>query len=63
MHARVSHYSLEGDADRAVREFEQLPMDQLAGHQGNMLLVDRANKRAITITFWDTEENLRGTTE
>ena len=67
MHARVSFYEVAsgGDAAAAVKVFEDTmaPLQQMKGHQGATLLVDRDNGRAITITYWDTEENLRSSAE
>ncbi len=64
MHARVSFYDV-GDADMAVKGFESAvdTVKQMEGNQGLMLLVDRNSGKAITITFWDTEERVRATTE
>ena len=67
MHARVSFYQLGegGDPDAAVKGFEDsvAAVEELPGEQGAMLLVDRSTGKAITITFWDTEENLHGSAE
>jgi heme-degrading monooxygenase HmoA len=67
MHARVSFYEVAsgGDAAAAVKGFEDAmaPLQQMKGHQGATLLVDRDNGKAITITYWDTEENLRSSAE
>jgi heme-degrading monooxygenase HmoA len=67
MHARVSFYEVAsgGDAAVAVKGFEDAmaPLQQMKGHQGATLLVDRDNGKAITITYWDTEENLRSSAE
>ncbi|MFN2490194.1 MAG: hypothetical protein ABR529_10755 [Actinomycetota bacterium] len=67
MHARVSFYQLAegGDADAAVRGFESSVSDveELEGEQGVMLLIDRDSGKAITVTFWDTEENLQSSAE
>ena len=67
MHARVSFYELAagGDADAAVKGFEDAldPLRQMEGNQGAELLVDRDSGKAITITYWDTEEHLRSSGE
>jgi heme-degrading monooxygenase HmoA len=66
MHARVSFYDVtEGQADNVVTGFQSAQNDvmQMQGNEGGMLLVDREGKKAITITFWDSEDNLRATTE
>jgi heme-degrading monooxygenase HmoA len=67
MHARVSFY--EGasgeDAGAAVKSFEDVldPLRQMEGNQGATLLVDRDSGKAITITYWDTEEHLQSSVE
>lgn len=67
MHARVSFYQLGegGDIQAAVKAFEDSVgvVQQMEGQQGLMLLVDRDGGKAITITFWDTEEHLRSSAE
>ena len=63
MHARVSFY--EGgagmDVDSAVQAFRDAvdSVQQMDGNKGATLLVDRSSGKAITITFWDTEEQLQ----
>ena len=67
MHARVSFYQLgEGvDADAAVKSFGDSAgvVEQMDGQRGLMLLIDRDSGKAITLTFWDTEEHLRSSAE
>ena len=67
MHARVSFYEVAsgGDAAAAVKGFEDAmdPVRQLEGNRGVELLVDRDSGKAITITYWDTEEHLRSSAE
>jgi heme-degrading monooxygenase HmoA len=67
MHARVSFYRLgEGtDPDTAVKGFENSvgAVEELEGQRGVMLLVDRDSRKAITITYWDSEEHLRSSAE
>ncbi len=66
MHARVSYYELgEGSADDVVRAFDGASgsLEQMRGNQGAMLLVDEGTKKAITITFWESEDALRESTE
>jgi heme-degrading monooxygenase HmoA len=66
MHARVSFYDVTGgQADDVVTAFQsaQNDVEQMQGNQGGMLLVDREGKKAITITFWDSEDDLRATAE
>jgi heme-degrading monooxygenase HmoA len=67
MHARVSFYEVAsgGDAAAAVKGFEDAmaPLQQMEGHRGATLLVDGENGKAITITYWETEEHLRSSAE
>ena len=60
MHARVSFYDAQTRADDAIKAFEQVtgPIEEMEGNRGGMLLIDRGSGKAITITFWDTEEDL-----
>ena len=54
-----------GDVDAAVEGFEDAmePLRGLEGHQGATLLVSRDSGKAITITYWDSEEHLRSSVE
>lgn len=67
MHARVSFYegTPGGDVDTAVKGFEDAlePLQQMKGHRAATLLVDRGSGKAITITYWDTEEDLESSAE
>lgn len=67
MHARVSFYEVAsgGDAAAAVKGFEDAmePVRQMEGNQGAALLVDRNSGKAITITYWDTEDHLQSSAE
>jgi heme-degrading monooxygenase HmoA len=67
MHARVSFYEgvAQQDVDAAVRAFENAvgSVQEMDGNKGATLLVDRASGKAITITYWDTEEQLRSSAE
>ena len=67
MHARVSFYEVAsgGDAAAAVKGFEDAmqPLLQMEGNQGVELLVDQDSGKAITITYWDTEEHLQSSAE
>jgi heme-degrading monooxygenase HmoA len=66
MHARVSFYdaSTEG-VDAGIEQFRdvQANVQQMQGNQGGMLLVDREGGKAITITFWDSADDLQATSE
>jgi heme-degrading monooxygenase HmoA len=66
MHARVSFYeaSTEG-VDAGIEQFRavQASVQQMQGNQGGMLLVDREGGKAITITFWDSADDLQATSE
>ena len=63
MHARVSFY--EGGSEDAIRGFEQVAgqIREMEGNQGAMLLVDRGNWKAITITLWDSEDTMQRSAE
>lgn len=67
MHARVSFY--EGgagtDVDSAVQAFQNAvnSVQEMEGNQGATLLVERNSGKAITITYWDSEEHLQGSVE
>jgi heme-degrading monooxygenase HmoA len=67
MHARVSFYEggTEFDFDKGVRAFEEAlsSVQEMEGEQGATLLVDRKSGKAITITYWDTEEHLESSVE
>ena len=62
MHARVSFYNL-GDASRddVARAFDDArgPVEQMQGNQGGMVLVSPDTAKAITITFWESEDALK----
>jgi heme-degrading monooxygenase HmoA len=62
VHARVSFYNL-GNASRddVARAFDDArgPVEQMQGNQGGMVLCSPDAGRAITITFWESEEALR----
>ena len=64
MFARVSFYNLDNASrDDAVRAFEDArgPVEQMQGNQGGMLLVSPETGKAITITFWESDEALQAT--
>ena len=67
MHARVSFY--EGgpgvDFDSGVQAFQNAvsSVEEMDGNQGATLLVDRDSGKAITITYWDTQEQLQASVE
>ena len=67
MHARVSFYELGsgGDIDAAVKGFEGAvdPVRQMEGNLGATFLVDRGSGKAISITYWDSEEHLQSSVE
>ena len=67
MHARVSLY--EGgpgvNVDSAVQAFEDAlnALKQVEGYQGASLFADRNNGKAVTVTYWDTEDHLKASVE
>jgi heme-degrading monooxygenase HmoA len=66
MHARVSFYDLSAEqADAGIEGFQsvQESVQQMQGNQGGMLLVDREGGKAITITFWDSADDLQTSSE
>jgi heme-degrading monooxygenase HmoA len=67
MHARVSFYEVAsgGDTAAGVKGFEDAmqPLLQMEGNRGVELLVDQDSGKAITITYWETEEDLRSSAE
>ena len=61
MHARVSTYDLSLDKlDDGVRGFRDAidRIQELDGCQEAILLVDRENGQAVTITFWDNTHSM-----
>jgi heme-degrading monooxygenase HmoA len=68
MHARVSLYEGGGavaEVDTAVQAFKDAlnALREIDGHQGATLLVDRNSGKAVTITYWDTEDHLKASVE
>jgi heme-degrading monooxygenase HmoA len=64
MHARVTRLEASPERlDEMTRQFEEqtVPvLDGLAGYKGYVLLVDRGSGAAIAVTYWESEEALRG---
>lgn len=67
MHARVTR--LEGSPERLdemTSQFEErtVPViEGLDGYKGYVLLVDRGSGAAMAVTYWESEEALRGSDE
>jgi heme-degrading monooxygenase HmoA len=66
MHARMSRFAgLPPERiDQTIREFQEGPlaaMEQQPGYKGVMVGLDRAEGKAVAITFWESSENLRTT--
>ena len=59
MFARVSTYRAP-DADKLLGGFESVPdsVEQMAGFSHAYFLVDRTSDKAMSITFWESEEAL-----
>jgi heme-degrading monooxygenase HmoA len=57
MFARVSRYDLPGSADEAGAAFREAidRIRELDGLERAVLLLARDGSRAMTVTFWDTE--------
>ena len=66
MHARVSFYD-SGSASKedAAEAFDSAvrAVKDMQGNKGGVLLVDTAHGKAITVTYWETEEALRDSTQ
>jgi heme-degrading monooxygenase HmoA len=66
MHARVSFYDLgSASRDDAVGAFEETrsAIEQMQGNQGALLLVSPKHGKALSITFWESEEALQATNQ
>jgi len=66
MHARVSFYELgNASKDDAARSFGDAlqAVKEMTGNKGGMLLVDAAARKAVTITYWESEQALRDSTQ
>jgi heme-degrading monooxygenase HmoA len=66
MHARVSFYDASAEnVDAGIEQFRgvRASVQQMQGNQGGMLLIDREGGKAITITFWDSADDLQATSE
>ena len=63
MHARVSTY--DGDADQLVQGFDAVRagLDELDGFSKAYFLVDRAGRRGMSITLWESEDALNTSAE
>jgi hypothetical protein len=64
MYARMSRFAgLPTERIQAtIREFEEgqlRVLEQQQGYKGVLVGVDRAEGKAVAITFWETAENLR----
>lgn len=58
MHARVSAYT--GEPEALIDGFQAgtEPLERMEGFSQAYFLVDRANKRAMSITIWESEDAL-----
>jgi hypothetical protein len=58
VHARVSTYQFPPDRiDAALDEFEfALSDESLEAMRDSVILVDRSSGKAMTITYWETQE-------
>lgn len=62
MFARVQTFHQPADKLEELTEFfrEQLPAaHELSGFKGSYYLIDRDNEKALLISLWETEEDLR----
>ena len=65
MHACVSTYQFSPDGlDEAVREFEKAvpKVQEMEGNKGAVFLVDRMSAKGMTITYWESEQAMQGST-
>ena len=64
MHARVTRLEASPERlDEMTRQFEErtVPvLEGLAGYKGYVLLGDRGSGAAMAVTYWESEEALRG---
>ena len=64
MHARVTRLEASPERlDEMTHQFEEqtVPvLKALAGYQGYALLADRGSGAAMAVTYWESEEALRG---
>ena len=67
MHARVTTLDMEPanvDQVRDRLESEDVPeFQKLDGYKGMTLLTDRQSGKTVAITFWESEDALRGSEE
>ncbi len=66
MHARVSTYQFDAaDVDDAIRSFENAigQVQSMEGGQGGVFLFDRQSGKAISITYWESEDAVRASAE
>ena len=64
MYARLSRFAgLPPERiDQTVREFEEgqlVHIEQMDGYKGVVVGVDRTEGKAVAITFWETQQDLR----
>lgn len=66
-HARVTRIEASADRlDEMVSQFRErtVPvLEELDGYQGHLLLGDRGSGAAMALTFWASEDALRGSEE
>jgi heme-degrading monooxygenase HmoA len=65
MYARVETFQAEPDGFDELLETQQKTVAltrQLSGNMGGFLLVDRASGKAMSVTYWETEDD-RATAE
>lgn len=64
MHARVTTAEVQqGKLNQAVQTYQEIVLtatQQQSGYKGAILFVDRDANRAISITLWDSEEEMTG---
>lgn len=60
MHARVTTFQVAaGEVEAIAESFETNDITRVDGNRGAYFLVDRATGEAMTITLWDSEQQLQ----
>ncbi len=66
MYARVTKIKATPEKlDEAIRQYQEetVPMIERMGGKGGYLLVDRKNGNTLSITLWDTEQDMQASEE
>jgi heme-degrading monooxygenase HmoA len=67
MHARISTLQMEpsriDDAVSRLKEEVVPDLEQTDGYKGFTLMVDRQSGKAVGVSFWESEDAMRGSEE